>query len=1086
MESHGGKGDGRLELSLLGGWGARLAPDRPVTLRSRKAQALLAYLAIRAGEPHTRQKLMTLLWGECEDRLAGQSLRRALYLIRGALAGAEGGILDAAGDAVKIRRDAVSVDAVEFERLVSDGSVSALERAASLYRGELLEGIAAGSQGFDEWLRGERERIYELAVDSLARLFGSQLRAGDDEAAVQTGVRLLRLDAAQEPVHRALMRLYARLGRRAAALRQYQVCVDVLRRELHIEPERETTEVYLTLLQGESEPVSAPVASSPLRSRRARAGAVAEVPLIGRTDEVRALVEALESAAAADGGLVVISGEAGIGKTRLLAELPTLARYRGVRVLLGHCHQSEQVLPFRPLVEAVRDGALLDDTEIRSGLSAAAVTELRRLFPELGEAPPAISAGNETHAWLFEALLELCRRAAVSRPLALAVEDIHWADDMTLRFLAFAARRLAKSRMLVIVTLREEDLEDAPGLRRLLDELRRDTAVRWLTLDALSEAETHELVGAFGDLGGARERLAARSDRAWQASRGNPLIIVETIREILEHDGADDAVARLVPRRVRELIAARLTRLDEPARHVMSVAAVVAEPASFELLARAAATSSRETAEALERLVRRRVLQCAGDEFVFAHESIRHVAYDGLLPARRRMLHRAIGEAMEAAHAAGAVDLDDRLAHHFTQARVADKAVTHLTRFAEAARRRHALGDALRALDQALALVPELPEARRTRARLELLLHKGFVLAIQTRYQEILDLVGPHEADVKALDAPELSGPYYFRLGTACVHVGNLSRAEELTERAIQEGARCDDRKIIGMGYYLHALRVHMMGRSFTEGARYARQAIELLERAGETHYRGWAYYTLARHLYYLGELGPALSAAAQPEIIGEQLREPRLRSLGSLMGLICTARGEWEDGLRHCRRALERSGDPLIRGATGAIMGYAYTEGGDAVQAVAVLSEAMDVFHRSRNTAAEARFLPFFADALLLAGDADQARATASRALAFNTEVDYAWGCAWSERTLGRVALYVGDVSAAEAHVVAALQGFAGLDGRFEEARTRVDLGDVLRAGGRLHDARTALGAARERFAALDVPLWERRARDAEAAVIF
>jgi DNA-binding SARP family transcriptional activator len=600
--SHGGKGGPCLELSLLGGWGATLTPDRPVTLPSRKAQALLAYLAIRAGDSHTRQKLMTLLWGECEDRLAGQSLRRALYLIRGALTGTHADVLDVSGDAVKIRRGSVAVDAVEFERLVNDGGVAALEEAAALYRGELLEGIAVGSQAFDEWLRGERERLYELAVDSLARLLGCQLRLGDDEAAVQTAVRLLRLDAAQEPVHRALMRLYARLGRRAAALRQYQVCVDVLRRELNTEPERETTEVYLTLLQGGSEAAAAggTVTTSPLSGRRARARAAAEVPLVGRTEEVRALAEALDAAGAGDGGLVVISGEAGIGKTRLLAELPTLARYRGVRVLLGHCHHSEQVLPFRPLVEAVRDGGLLDAADIRSGLSPVAAAELRRLFPELGEAPPALSTSSETQAWLFEALLELCRRASVARPLTLAVEDIHWADDTTLRFLAFAARRLAKSRMLVIVTLREEDLEDAPGLRRLLDELRRDATVRWLALGALSQAETHELVGALGDLGGARERLAARSDRAWQASGGNPLIIVETMREILDHDGPDDAVARLVPRRVRELIAARLTRLDEPARHVMSVAAVVAEPVSFDLLAQAAGISSRETAEALE------------------------------------------------------------------------------------------------------------------------------------------------------------------------------------------------------------------------------------------------------------------------------------------------------------------------------------------------------------------------------------------------------------------------------------------------------------------------------------------------------
>src|SRR5262245_45278818 len=241
-----------LRLSVLGGWVATLAPALALDLSGRKTQALLVYLTLHAGQPQTRGKLMTLLWADHDAGLAGQSLRRALYLIRRALGDAATAILKSDGDAVMVPQGTVEVDAAEFERLAKGESLEGLEQAVALYRGELLEGLDIQAPAFEEWLRAERERLYELAIESAGRLLAAQVAAGPAEPAIETALRLLSLDPLQEVVHRALMRLYVRQGRRTAALKQYQLCVDMLAKELGVEPELETSTLYQAILQTQS------------------------------------------------------------------------------------------------------------------------------------------------------------------------------------------------------------------------------------------------------------------------------------------------------------------------------------------------------------------------------------------------------------------------------------------------------------------------------------------------------------------------------------------------------------------------------------------------------------------------------------------------------------------------------------------------------------------------------------------------------------------------------------------------------------------------------------------------------------------
>jgi predicted ATPase/DNA-binding SARP family transcriptional activator len=307
----------RLELTLLGGFQARLGDNSAIALPTRKAQALLAYLALPPGRMHAREKLASLLWGDMPDSQARGNLRHTLSRIRSALPPPvrPGLVLDGAD--VALDASVVDVDVERFERLVADGSPTALGQGADLYRGQLLAGMALTERTFEEWLTSERERLHELAIQGLGRLLTHLQKAGDAEPAVQTALRLLALDPLQEPVHRTVMQLYARLGRRGAALRQYEACVEVLKRELRALPEPETTRLYQEIRasrpDGPSHGTPAVLLDLPPAAARPRSNLPAPTSeLIGRA---AALAEVTELLAAHR--LVTLIGAGGVGKTRL-------------------------------------------------------------------------------------------------------------------------------------------------------------------------------------------------------------------------------------------------------------------------------------------------------------------------------------------------------------------------------------------------------------------------------------------------------------------------------------------------------------------------------------------------------------------------------------------------------------------------------------------------------------------------------------------------------------------------------------------------------------------------------------------------
>jgi len=701
----------RLHLTLLGNFQARVEPETRLALPTRKSQALLAYLALPPGRAHGRDKLAALFWGDMADREARGGLRQALSALRKLSTGPTVLVLD--GDSVALDPASVDVDVFEFERRVAEATPDALARAVTLYRGDLLENLALREAAFEEWLLAERERLRQLALDAFAKLLRHQRNAGALDEAVTTALRLLSLDPLQEPVHRVLMRLYVERGRRAAALRQYQLCVSALARELRVEPERMTKQLYQEILRQRNAPLTTDVETPEPEnivsaSPRVHDDALPrDVPFVGRGAEMLRVRETLDHEWTDGVRIVAVIGEAGVGKTRLVAEVAAEASARHGRVLVGRCHEAEQILPFGPWVDALRAANLSPRDDAINRLAPLYRAALRRLLPELSRSEHELDVGPVDDRQLFETVVQVILSVSVHRPLMLILEDVHWADEMSLRLLSYVGRRLHGATILVVCTVRAENLADAAALRRTFDDLGQ-RLIR-LPLMPLSRTDTLKLVRALVPEAVKTDVVTDLFDRIWTASEGNPLVVVETLRALPEPAGVTPLASIALPRRVREAIGRHLESLSDRAREIAAVAAVIGHEFEFPLLQRAAGLDEKETAETVEELVRRRILESVGEKLGFTHDRIREVAYQNILPERQRALHARITAAISDLYASRLSDYIERLAHHAVRGKLRDQAIAYLRQAGSKAFSNSAHVEAVANFTTALDLIATVP-----------------------------------------------------------------------------------------------------------------------------------------------------------------------------------------------------------------------------------------------------------------------------------------------------------------------------------------------------------------------------------------
>ena len=258
-----------LQLVLLGGFHASAAAHE-IDVPGRKERALLAYLALSAGEARSRDKLAGLLWSDRGDTQARESLKQAVFKLRKSLDCVQPSPLLADREFVSLEKAAIAVDVAEFEQLIGEGTIESLARATALYRGDLLDGLDLRDAAFDEWLLRERQRLRGMACEAMAKLVDRYMSVGAHDQAGAAARRLLTIDPLREVAHRALMQIYAAQGQTALALKQYQLCRDVLQTELSVRPEAETDRLYQSIREkrttsrrtADQPPVSRPAAET--------------------------------------------------------------------------------------------------------------------------------------------------------------------------------------------------------------------------------------------------------------------------------------------------------------------------------------------------------------------------------------------------------------------------------------------------------------------------------------------------------------------------------------------------------------------------------------------------------------------------------------------------------------------------------------------------------------------------------------------------------------------------------------------------------------------------------------------------------
>ncbi|MCK4448979.1 MAG: AAA family ATPase, partial [Anaerolineae bacterium] len=548
--------------------------------------------------------------------------------------------------------------------------------AVVLYKGDFLEGF------YDDWCLEERYRLEGLYLEALERLVAAHETLAQPEDALRYAGLLLARDPLREDVHRTVIRLHVRLGNRAEAVRQARWCRAVLRTELGIEPQSETVALCDELLgpAWRREPgEKAPVQRGP-PPRSLPSFVLESPPFVGRKTEWESLLAHWERAKPGQGHLVLVSGEAGIGKSRLVEELSQYVRQRGGWTACGRCYEYEHALPHGPLADLLRAVLAAMGVCVLDRLPPWQAAELARLAPEVGERspsppfiPPQVGGGEEggadqQQARLFDALTLLLLDLTQRNPLLLMLEDLHWAQDSTLAWLHYLARHLPQAHILLVATYRREEVGPAHTLHGLALQLERSGLAARLELTCLPQ----EALGHW--IAGASDALVAR---VYRQTEGNPFFTLETLRALLEEGQVQFVEGRWVektalsslpiPTSVRQVIQARLERLSPSVREAVATAAVIGRAFDFDVLEQAWGQGEEATLEALDELLRRRLVRESSGpssrDYEFDHHLVQEVIYRGLHYRRRRRLHRLAGEAMERLYA-GQPGMAGELAHH--------------------------------------------------------------------------------------------------------------------------------------------------------------------------------------------------------------------------------------------------------------------------------------------------------------------------------------------------------------------------------------------------------------------------------------
>jgi DNA-binding SARP family transcriptional activator len=813
-------------------------------------ESLLAYLLLHRDVRQPRQHLAFLLWPDSTESQARTNLRHLLHNLRRAVPDI-GRFLDASPSALHWRADAPAwLDVAAFEAALQEADRAVddherarwLQEAVEAYTGDLLEG------SYHEWLLDERERLRQQHLAALEHLAALLAARREHAQAIRYAERLLRLDPLREETYRLLMRLHDARGDRAKALRTYHACAASLERELGVQPSPATRRAYAALLPVEAEPSEGQRPPSP----------AAGPPLVGRAAERARLAELWHEAERGRAQLVLVTGEPGIGKSRLVEALRRWCAHRGARTAQARSYQAEGDLAYGPVV------AWLRSEPLRPGLATldrVSLTELARVLPELlVEVPdlprPEPLPESEQRQRLYDALVNGILGA--EGPLLLALDDVQWSDADTLHFLHYLVRTRAEAPLLVAATARRDEIEARHSLHDLVAGLRRLDRLTEIELGPLTRDETALLAERLGTAPLADEDAAG----LYADTEGNPLFVVETVRA-----GWGDKAARpRITPKVQAVIESRLNRLSAPARELIGVAATIGRAFTSELLAAASQAEADTIVRVLDELWRRRIIREHGaDAYDFSHDKIREVAYHSLSPASRRHHHLRVAQALERLHAEDPRPVAGQLASHYDLAGAASEAVSRYASAGEGAQRAFAHLEAIRLLDRGLELVATLPEGRERKQReLELLVALLAPLAGAEGFSSSRLIEVERRATLlEAALGTEPSAPLLRSVALTSLAQGEFGEARRVGNRLRDQGERDADDVLMVEGHYVLGIAAFWQGELETARKHFEAAVERYRPEHRATHL---TRYLIDPRVVCLGRLGNALWYLGFPE----------------------------------------------------------------------------------------------------------------------------------------------------------------------------------------------------------------------------
>jgi DNA-binding SARP family transcriptional activator/tetratricopeptide (TPR) repeat protein len=1054
-----------LRLALLGGFEARLASGQPLPLPRAKARAVLALLALQPDKTLARDKLTSVLWPEFPEVRARHCLRQTLFTLRKSVPSLD---LAVDGDSLTLPASVVTVDVAQFQALVARATPEALAQASGLYRGDLLEGIRVNEPPFEDWLRGERERLRELAINALGTLLAHHSAGGATDEAVQVALRLVSIDPLHETAHRALIRLHAATGRRALALRQYETFARTLKRELGVAPEPETVQCYEEVRRRDVRRERSAGAQTPaIRST--------QIPLVGREHDLARLTSALDGAWLGRGASIAIVGEAGVGKTRLVEELAERANRRGGRILLARAFEMERGFSFGCWLDALRPTVAYGSLTLRE-LEPVWRRELTRLFPETGAQSPPQTDATKGNVQLFEAVVRLVDRLALERPNVLIFEDIHWADEMSLCLLSFVAHRIAERRVLMVATAREEEVADLPRLRILLETLGRDPRHVRLSLSPLSRPATAALTRSIARAAVDPETLSALMQRVWEVSDGNPFVTIETVRALEEDRPASGSPP--LPARITELISNRLDSLEGGAGRLVEAAAVIGREFEPEVLQLAVGLGALETAMGIELLVRRRVLAARGDWLDFVHDRVREVAIGRLLPLRRRLLHTQVAAAIAQTYERDLAMHAGRLAMHYREGHAWDKALPFLVMAGRQAAARTSHREAVTCYEQALVALAHLPATSETGPQtIELYFALRHSLAVLDERDRVEFCLREAERRSAELGDSERLGWALCHLSRELLASGRSAASREHAERALGIGESIGRGALAGHASYRLA-QAYLSAGDYCEARDRLTRLLAAVDadpsrvregQLGSVTIQGRAW--LAWALGELGDFAAGVVWGREALRLAEERRDDPYSLGWACTGLaeIYRVKGDLAPAVELLERVRELAARHELQDLTMSVtrtLGNAYALSGRLREGVGLLRRAVVLLEANGYRRQHATwFLEQLGRALLLDGAADEAQALALRALA-QARARRERGCeAYALWLLGDVAARRerADVEIAERHYREAIELATELAMRPLVARVHRGLGTLYdRAVAKRESARAHLATAR------------------------